>query len=261
MAEPNLVKTGISGLDAILSSGIPRGNVILLEGGIGTGKTTMGVEFVYRGASAVRRTRHHRPVRSLARQTRARCGGFGWDLRALERERKLKIIFTTRQVFRQELQQADSLLLEEAAEIGARRIYVDGVAGAASAVGERGASRLLSRPRRRAAARKPHGRLRGRSERDRRRPWHRAARRIDCRHGRPVENGRAVPRHGAVDRDRQVARARLSDGPALVPDRRWPRASRCTGGCRPLAGRAASTPQPSIRRRACPPALPASMRW
>ena len=50
-------------------------------------------------------------------------------------QRKLKIIFTTRQVFRQELQQADSLLLEEAAEIGARRIYVDGVAGAASAVG------------------------------------------------------------------------------------------------------------------------------
>ena len=50
MAELDLVKTGISGLDAILSSGIPRGNVILLEGGIGTGKTTMGVEFVYRGA-------------------------------------------------------------------------------------------------------------------------------------------------------------------------------------------------------------------
>ena len=51
MAELDLVKTGISGLDAILSLGIPRGNVILLEGGTGTGKTTMGVEFVYRGAS------------------------------------------------------------------------------------------------------------------------------------------------------------------------------------------------------------------
>ena len=48
---------------------------------------------------------------------------------------QLKIIFTTRQVFRQELQQADSLLLEAATAIGARRIYVDGVAGAASAAG------------------------------------------------------------------------------------------------------------------------------
>jgi len=51
MAERDLVRTGISGLDAILSDGIPRGNIILLEGAIGTGKTTMGVEFVYRGAS------------------------------------------------------------------------------------------------------------------------------------------------------------------------------------------------------------------
>jgi circadian clock protein KaiC len=134
MVELDLVKTGISGLDAILSSGIPRGNVILLEGGTGTGKTTMGVEFVYRGATmfgepgiiVLFEVSPDRLVRDAA------C--FGWDLLALERQSKLKIIFTTRQVFRQELQQADSLLLEEAAEIGARRIYVDGVAGA-SAIG------------------------------------------------------------------------------------------------------------------------------
>jgi hypothetical protein len=46
----------------------------------------------------------------------------------------LKIIFTTRSVFRQELQQADSLLLDEAAKMGARRIFVDGVAGVITAV-------------------------------------------------------------------------------------------------------------------------------
>ncbi len=135
MAERDLVKTGISGLDGILSSGIPRGNVILLEGGIGTGKTTLGVEFVYRGARlfgepgiiVLFEVSPDRLVRDAA--------GLGWDLPALERERKVEMIFTTRQVFREELQQTDSLLLEKAAEIGARRIYVDGVAGAASAVG------------------------------------------------------------------------------------------------------------------------------
>ena len=135
MPELDRVKTGISGLDAILSSGIPRGNVILLEGGIGTGKTTLGVEFVYRGASmfgepgiiVLFEVSPDRLVRDAA--------GLGWDLPSLERQDKLKIIFTTRQVFRQELQQPDSLLLEKAAEIGARRIYVDGVAGAPSALG------------------------------------------------------------------------------------------------------------------------------
>jgi circadian clock protein KaiC len=129
MPESDLVKTGISGLDSTLSDGIPRGNVILVEGAVGTGKTTMGVEFVYRGASqfgepgiiVLFEVSPEKLVRDAAR--------FGWDLPALERQRQLKIIFTTRQVFRQELQQADSLLLEQAAEIGARRIFVDGVAG------------------------------------------------------------------------------------------------------------------------------------
>ena len=50
MPEHDRVKTGIRGLDDILTGGIPRGNVILLEGAIGTGKTTTGLEFVYRGA-------------------------------------------------------------------------------------------------------------------------------------------------------------------------------------------------------------------
>jgi circadian clock protein KaiC len=129
MAESDLVKSGISGLDPILAAGIPRGNIILLEGAIGTGKTTLGVEFVYRGASlfdepgiiVLFEVSPDRLVRDAA--------GLGWDLAALERAGKLKIIFTTRQVFRQELQQADSLLLEEAASMGARRIFVDGVAG------------------------------------------------------------------------------------------------------------------------------------
>jgi circadian clock protein KaiC len=138
MADRDLVRTGISGLDPILSGGIPRGNVILLEGGVGTGKTTFGVEFVYHGARdfdepgiiVVFEVAPDRLVRDAAQ--------LGFDLLALERERKLKIIFTTRPVFAQELQQADSLLLEQAAAMGARRIFVDGLPGAIGVAGHGG---------------------------------------------------------------------------------------------------------------------------
>ncbi len=128
VSESNRVKSGISGLDAILSGGIPRGNVILIEGAIGTGKTTMGTEFVYRGIKEF-----GEPgvivVFEVSPDKLARdAAGLGWDLPALERSQKLKIIYTTREVFRQELQQADSLLIDEANKIGARRIFIDGAA-------------------------------------------------------------------------------------------------------------------------------------
>lgn len=128
MAERDLVKTGIAGLDTILSGGISRGNVILVEGSIGVGKTTMGVEFVYRGASEFDEPGIIVLFEVSPDKVMRDALAFGWDLRKLETEQRLKIVFTTRDVLRQELQQADSVLLDEAARIGARRIFIDGVA-------------------------------------------------------------------------------------------------------------------------------------
>jgi circadian clock protein KaiC len=42
--------TGIEGLDNILGGGVPRGNMVLIAGGVGTGKTTLSLEFLVRGA-------------------------------------------------------------------------------------------------------------------------------------------------------------------------------------------------------------------
>src|SRR5688572_8618332 len=140
MPERDLVRTGIDGLDEIMSGGILRGNVVLVEGAAGTGKTTLGVEFVYRGATAFNEpglivlfeVSPDKLIRDAAL--------FGWDLPELERQGRLKIVFTTRQVFQQEIQQADSLLLDEAAAIGARRIFVDGLVRRTSADSDTGRS-------------------------------------------------------------------------------------------------------------------------
>ena len=42
--------TGIEGLDNITGGGIPRGNMVLIAGSVGTGKTTLSLEFLVRGA-------------------------------------------------------------------------------------------------------------------------------------------------------------------------------------------------------------------
>jgi circadian clock protein KaiC len=125
MAEPDLVKTGVKGLDPILGEGIPRGNIVLVEGPVGAGKTNLGLEFIYRGATefdepgliVLFEVSPTKVVRDAAQ--------FGWDFDALTRDGKVRIIFTSPAVLQQELQQVDSLLLSEAAKIGARRIFID----------------------------------------------------------------------------------------------------------------------------------------
>jgi len=128
MFQSALLKTGIKGLDSILLGGIPRSNVILLQGAAGSGKTLMGVEFIYRGI-----TLYDEPGLIVAFETNPSklirdAAEFGWMLDELQQKKKLQIIFTSPQLFERELRASDSLLLETAREMGATRIFVDGVA-------------------------------------------------------------------------------------------------------------------------------------
>ncbi|MDI6807071.1 MAG: ATPase domain-containing protein, partial [Candidatus Aenigmarchaeota archaeon] len=44
--------TGIPGLDKLIEGGYPKGSVVLVSGGPGTGKTLLGLQFIYQGAKA-----------------------------------------------------------------------------------------------------------------------------------------------------------------------------------------------------------------
>ena len=127
MADGELIRTGIAGLDALFRPGIPLGNVLLVEGAIGTGKTLLGLEFIYRGV-----TQYQEPGMivsfEVAPQKLIRdAANFGWDLAALQQQQRVKFLFTSPQVLSQELAAPDSLLLETAAEMGAQRIFIDGI--------------------------------------------------------------------------------------------------------------------------------------
>lgn len=127
MGENGIVRTGIEGLDAILRGGVPKTNVVLVQGTVGSGKTLMGTEFIYRGITefnepgiiVVFETSPDKVIRDAAE--------FGWNLEELQQQKTLRVIFTSPQVLDQELRAPDSLLMETAAEIGAQRIFIDGV--------------------------------------------------------------------------------------------------------------------------------------
>jgi circadian clock protein KaiC len=50
MADDERVSTGVTGLDNVLSGGFPQGHFFLVEGEPGTGKTTLGLQFLMAGA-------------------------------------------------------------------------------------------------------------------------------------------------------------------------------------------------------------------
>lgn len=49
-SPPEMVSTGISGLDYILKGGLPKNRLFLVQGHPGTGKTTIGLQFLLEGA-------------------------------------------------------------------------------------------------------------------------------------------------------------------------------------------------------------------
>ena len=127
MSERNLIQTGIEGFDNILLGGIPQGNVILVQGLTGTGKTVFGMEFIYRGITNFNEAGIIVVFEASPEKVMRDAAQFGWNFQELIDQKKLLIIFTSPQVLDQEVRTPDSLLLETALEMGAQRIFIDGI--------------------------------------------------------------------------------------------------------------------------------------
>ncbi|GAB4374131.1 MAG: circadian clock protein KaiC [Calditrichia bacterium] len=84
-------QTFISGLDDILGGGIPRGRTTIILGEAGSGKTMLGLEFLYRGALAGEPGIFIGFEESIE-QLRQNAATVGWDLPALEKEKKLFLL-------------------------------------------------------------------------------------------------------------------------------------------------------------------------
>lgn len=72
-------KTGISGLDEVLSGGLSRGHVFLLEGEPGAGKTTIAIQFLLEGAKAGERSLYI-TLSETEQELRQGAASHGWTL-------------------------------------------------------------------------------------------------------------------------------------------------------------------------------------
>jgi circadian clock protein KaiC len=86
-------KTGIQGLDKALSGGVPQGNIVLISGGAGTGKSTFCLQFLINGAALFGEKGLYISTEQTREELYKQAAGYDWRLADLEQRNLVKILF------------------------------------------------------------------------------------------------------------------------------------------------------------------------
>ncbi len=119
------IKTGINGFDDMLGGGFLARSANLVEGAPGTGKSTLGMQFIYNGITQFNQPGLILTFEEFAQQYYDDAANFGWDFQALEAANKLRVMMTSPEVSYSDLGGVDSRIHDLISEIGAQRILVD----------------------------------------------------------------------------------------------------------------------------------------
>ena len=92
MAEVDRVKSGIPGFDDLIEGGFPKGTTVLVTGPTGSGKTTFGAQFVYKGAELYGEPGVIVTLEERAKDIRQEMKSFGWDLKKYEEQGLIAIV-------------------------------------------------------------------------------------------------------------------------------------------------------------------------
>jgi circadian clock protein KaiC len=89
------VSSGIAGLDELIEGGFPRGNLILLSGPPGSGKTVFGFQFLYEGITKLGETGLFLTFLESKESFFSNFRHLGFDLDALEKTDRFKFMSMT----------------------------------------------------------------------------------------------------------------------------------------------------------------------
>jgi KaiC/GvpD/RAD55 family RecA-like ATPase len=86
------VKTGIPGLDSVISGGLKKDRSIIISGPPGSGKTTFGLQFLYYGAKDFDEPGVYVTLSQNIDEMKNDCKSFGWDFDDLTSQDKILMI-------------------------------------------------------------------------------------------------------------------------------------------------------------------------
>jgi circadian clock protein KaiC len=117
-------KTGIADFDKMLHGGLMTGDVTLVAGSPGTGKTTLGLQFIYNGAMKYDEPGLLVTFEELPAQLYRDAKSIGMDLKAAEEKGKVKVLCTTADVLQR--MRTDSKYLDNLIDdMKVKRVFID----------------------------------------------------------------------------------------------------------------------------------------
>lgn len=119
------VATGVPNFDNMIKGGFIPGSANLVEGAPGTGKTTLGMQFIYNGIIEYDEPGLIITFEEFPSQFYHDALQFGWDLKKLEKEGKLRVIFSDPETSLQEISNMDGEFVTLIEELGVKRVLID----------------------------------------------------------------------------------------------------------------------------------------
>ncbi|MDR0303926.1 MAG: hypothetical protein LBH98_04025 [Chitinispirillales bacterium] len=120
-------KTGITGLDQMLGGGFLHNSANLIEGAPGTGKTTIALQFIYNGIVNYDESGLIISFEEFPTQYYHDAAQFGWDLKKLEKNGKLKILFSNPETVLDDIGKPDGELTKIIEKFSVKRVIIDSI--------------------------------------------------------------------------------------------------------------------------------------
>jgi KaiC/GvpD/RAD55 family RecA-like ATPase len=121
------IKSGIPGFDEIMGGGIPKGQVVLISGTCGTGKTTMSAQYIYEGITKYNENGVFLSFEESPESMKATLQEMGMDFAALERQGKFKFI----KYDPYHLEEVYDILSSTVTDVKAQRVVIDSLSALA----------------------------------------------------------------------------------------------------------------------------------
>jgi circadian clock protein KaiC len=119
------VSTGIPRLDKILEGGFNRGDTILVAGQPGAGKTTLGLQFLYDGATKYGEKGIYVTFIEGVDKLKRDALKLGWDFEKLMEEKKVRFLDLIQTISEKGAEANLALVVTELEHLGAKRVVID----------------------------------------------------------------------------------------------------------------------------------------